>query len=146
MNLEPGFIAWLAIGSNIVHVWYLIGFRNRAIVMFEWFWAYPDLQAWSAAHHQPHFSSLIWSFIHARSGAKYSRSAPGSPFPLAGDRLHGVLPRFARSHRQHRPQLLSGRGALVDRALVERSRKSRRLAERAVKLELVDVRERIARA
>jgi NADH dehydrogenase len=33
-----GFVAWLAwLG---VHIWYLIGFRNRAIVMFEWFWAY----------------------------------------------------------------------------------------------------------
>lgn len=33
-----GLIAWLA--WLVVHVWYLIGFRNRAIVMFEWFWAY----------------------------------------------------------------------------------------------------------
>ena len=33
-----GFIAWLA--WLVVHIWYLIGFRNRAIVMFEWFWAY----------------------------------------------------------------------------------------------------------
>jgi NADH dehydrogenase len=33
-----GFIAWLA--WLAVHIWYLIGFRNRAIVMFEWFWAY----------------------------------------------------------------------------------------------------------
>jgi NADH dehydrogenase len=33
-----GFIAWLA--WLLVHIWYLIGFRNRAIVMFEWFWAY----------------------------------------------------------------------------------------------------------
>jgi NADH dehydrogenase len=24
----------------MVHIWYLIGFRNRLIVMFEWFWAY----------------------------------------------------------------------------------------------------------
>ncbi len=33
-----GFVAWLA--WLVVHIWYLIGFRNRAIVMFEWFWAY----------------------------------------------------------------------------------------------------------
>ena len=33
-----GFIAWLA--WLVVHIWYLIGFRNRVIVMFEWFWAY----------------------------------------------------------------------------------------------------------
>jgi NADH dehydrogenase len=33
-----GFVAWLA--WLLVHIWYLIGFRNRVIVMFEWFWAY----------------------------------------------------------------------------------------------------------
>jgi NADH dehydrogenase len=33
-----GFLAWLA--WLVVHIWYLIGFRNRMIVMFEWFWAY----------------------------------------------------------------------------------------------------------
>jgi NADH dehydrogenase len=33
-----GFVAWLA--WLVVHIWYLIGFRNRMIVMFEWFWAY----------------------------------------------------------------------------------------------------------
>jgi NADH dehydrogenase len=33
-----GFLAWLA--WLFVHVWYLIGFRNRAIVLFEWFWSY----------------------------------------------------------------------------------------------------------
>ncbi len=33
-----GFLAWVA--WLFVHIWYLIGFRNRTIVMFEWFWAY----------------------------------------------------------------------------------------------------------
>lgn len=33
-----GFLAWLA--WLFVHLWYLIGFRNRFIVMFEWFWSY----------------------------------------------------------------------------------------------------------
>jgi len=33
-----GFLAWLA--WLFVHIWYLIGFRNRIIVMFEWFWSY----------------------------------------------------------------------------------------------------------
>jgi NADH dehydrogenase len=33
-----GFVAWLAwLG---IHVFFLIGFRNRALVMFEWAWAY----------------------------------------------------------------------------------------------------------
>lgn len=33
-----GFIAWLT--WVIVHLYLLIGFRNRIIVMFEWAWAY----------------------------------------------------------------------------------------------------------
>lgn len=34
-----GWIFWLA-----VHIVYLIGFRNRALVMFQWMWAYLTLQ------------------------------------------------------------------------------------------------------
>jgi NADH dehydrogenase len=33
-----GFIAWLA--WLAVHVWYLIDFRNRLLVMFDWAWSY----------------------------------------------------------------------------------------------------------
>jgi NADH:quinone reductase (non-electrogenic) len=33
-----GFIAWLA--WLFVHLFYLIGFRNRFLVLFDWFWAY----------------------------------------------------------------------------------------------------------
>ncbi len=33
-----GFIAWLA--WLLVHIWYLIGFRNRLLVMFDWAWSY----------------------------------------------------------------------------------------------------------
>ncbi len=33
-----GFLAWLA--WLTVHIWYLIGFRNRFVVMFTWFWSY----------------------------------------------------------------------------------------------------------
>ena len=33
-----GFIAWLM--WLFLHVFFLIGFRNRFAVMFEWFWAY----------------------------------------------------------------------------------------------------------
>lgn len=33
-----GFLAWVA--WIVVHVFYLIGFRNRAFVMFDWTWAY----------------------------------------------------------------------------------------------------------
>jgi NADH:ubiquinone reductase (H+-translocating) len=33
-----GFIAWMA--WLFIHILYLIGFRNRAVVMLEWLWAY----------------------------------------------------------------------------------------------------------
>ena len=33
-----GFVAWLA--WLVVHIWYLIGFRNRFVVMFSWAWSY----------------------------------------------------------------------------------------------------------
>ena len=33
-----GFVAWMA--WLLVHIWYLIGFRNRLVVMFTWAWSY----------------------------------------------------------------------------------------------------------
>lgn len=33
-----GFIAWLA--WLFVHIWYLIGFRNRVVVLLQWAWSY----------------------------------------------------------------------------------------------------------
>jgi NADH dehydrogenase len=37
-----GFFAWVA--WIIVHIFYLIGFRNRMLVMIQWFWAYITFQ------------------------------------------------------------------------------------------------------
>jgi NADH dehydrogenase len=37
-----GFLAWAA--WCVVHIFFLIGFRNRLIVMFEWAWAYVTRQ------------------------------------------------------------------------------------------------------
>jgi NADH dehydrogenase len=33
-----GFIAWLA--WLLVHIYYLVGFKNRVVVLFQWVWAY----------------------------------------------------------------------------------------------------------
>jgi NADH dehydrogenase len=33
-----GLLAWLA--WLVVHIWYLIGFRNRLVVMITWAWSY----------------------------------------------------------------------------------------------------------
>jgi NADH dehydrogenase len=37
-----GHVAWLF--WLLVHLWYLIGFRNRVIVLFDWAWAYISFQ------------------------------------------------------------------------------------------------------
>ncbi len=37
-----GFVAWLA--WLLVHIFFLIGFRNRFVVLFEWAWAYATYQ------------------------------------------------------------------------------------------------------
>jgi NADH dehydrogenase len=37
-----GFFAWLAWG--MIHVYFLIGFRNRTLVMFQWMWSYLTFQ------------------------------------------------------------------------------------------------------
>src|SRR6185295_1871692 len=37
-----GFFAWLL--WVFVHIFFLIGFRNRVIVMFEWAWSYITFQ------------------------------------------------------------------------------------------------------
>jgi NADH dehydrogenase len=38
-NLKlSGFLAWWA--WLVVHIWYLIGFRNRLVVIFDWAWSY----------------------------------------------------------------------------------------------------------
>jgi NADH:quinone reductase (non-electrogenic) len=37
-----GFVAWLL--WIFIHIWFLIGFRNRLIVMIEWAWAYLTYQ------------------------------------------------------------------------------------------------------
>jgi NADH dehydrogenase len=37
-----GFLAWVA--WTFIHVYYLIGFRNRVIVLLEWAWAYVTYQ------------------------------------------------------------------------------------------------------
>jgi NADH:ubiquinone reductase (H+-translocating) len=37
-----GFVAWLLWG--FVHIYFLIGFRNRLTVMMDWFWAYVTFQ------------------------------------------------------------------------------------------------------
>ena len=37
-----GFIGWLFWG--VAHIWYLVGFRSRVVVSFEWIWSYLTFQ------------------------------------------------------------------------------------------------------
>ena len=59
-----GWLAWLA--WLAVHIWYLIGFRNRLLVMFDW----------------------AWSYLTYRRGARLitgGRLLPGAPLELPRD-------------------------------------------------------------
>ena len=66
-----GFLAWLAwLG---VHIWYLIGFRNRLLVMFDW----------------------AWSYITYRRGARLitgGRLMPGPPIAHSESAQHAEVP------------------------------------------------------
>ena len=37
-----GFLAWMA--WLLIHIFYLIGFRNRVVVLIQWAWAYLTFQ------------------------------------------------------------------------------------------------------
>ena len=41
-SASPGWIAWLLWG--VVHIFFLIGFRNRLVVALDWLWAYLTFQ------------------------------------------------------------------------------------------------------
>ena len=45
-----GFLAWVA--WLAIHIFYLIGFRNRVLVLISWAWSYLDLPTWGEDHHR----------------------------------------------------------------------------------------------
>ena len=45
-----GFIAWLS--WLFIHIFFLIGFRNRVVVMFQWAWSYLTYARWATADHR----------------------------------------------------------------------------------------------
>ena len=45
-----GFLAWLT--WIFVHIFFLIGFRNRVMVLFQWAWSYLTFSSGRAAHHR----------------------------------------------------------------------------------------------
>jgi NADH dehydrogenase len=66
-----GYFAWLL--WLIAHIWFLIGFRNRVVVMFDWAWAY-----WTFERH-----ARIVTGDTARREPRPSVSRPAAPAPRA---------------------------------------------------------------
>src|SRR5688572_15086995 len=63
--------------------------------------------------------------------------------PRAGELLECVLPRLARAESEHLAEALARLFIAVDRALIQRSLVARRFTQRAVELELQDVRKEV---
>src|SRR5215472_9996281 len=63
---------------------------------------------------------------------------------LAGEHLERFRPRLARPQAQHSPQAFAGLRVAVNRALVQRTVVTGRLAKPAVKLELKDAGQKVA--
>lgn len=71
-----GRLAWLLWGA--VHIYFLIGFRKRLVVLVNWLWTWPVSArgAWLITGHEPS-RSVPGSRCHALSAA--TASASGSP-------------------------------------------------------------------
>jgi NADH dehydrogenase len=76
-----GFLAWLA--WLFVHIWFLVGFRSRIVVMFTWFWSYVTYKRGAR---------LITSYA-ASHGPREPRL---SPAPRTATREAKVEPEHAR--------------------------------------------------
>jgi NADH dehydrogenase len=86
-----GFIAWLA--WLFIHIWYLIGFRNRLAVLLNWTWSYLSYKrgarlitstGWQPEHETRHFTVSSSSSARVRA-------------PRAGARSHGSVPPTRRA-------------------------------------------------
>jgi len=71
-----GLVGWWFWG--IAHVWYLIGFRSRVVVSFEWLWSYLTFQRGAR---------LITS-----GGADAAPASAAVPLPAANDPMPAILP------------------------------------------------------
>jgi NADH dehydrogenase len=60
-----GFLAWLL--WLLVHIFFLIGFRNRVIVMLQWAWSYVTFDRGARLITEPLRSRLVESPMPAAS-------------------------------------------------------------------------------
>ena len=70
-----GFLAWLL--WSVAHIYFLIGFRNRAVVAMNWAWNYLTFQRGTR-------------LITGITGSRIEDVAPPTIAPIP---IHGVLPR-----------------------------------------------------
>jgi NADH dehydrogenase len=86
-----GFLAWLAWG--LIHVLFLIGFRNRFLVMFEWSWQYVTFQRGARLITGP-----VGPLELAAAGSSPSRALPEtSALPSIGSPVAQTAPAPAPS-------------------------------------------------
>lgn len=73
----PAWVAWL-----VVHIFFLIGFRNRMAVLFQWAWSY-----WTYAKHARLIASRDWKRPERRGGVPAKE--PSSSLAGAGQSAAG---------------------------------------------------------
>jgi NADH:ubiquinone reductase (H+-translocating) len=82
-----GLVGWWFWG--IAHVWYLIGFRSRVVVSFEWLWSYLTRQRGArliTGRRQPEGTGAAAAAAPALPIAQRGRSGEGEPERERGQR------------------------------------------------------------
>ena len=77
---SPAWLAWL-----LLHLMFLVGFRNRIIVLFQWFWSSyrtTAAHASSRAHYAASMVRRAWSAQSHRSRRPPRRRLPSEPHPV----------------------------------------------------------------
>lgn len=84
-----GFVAWLA--WLFVHIWYLIGFRNRIVVLFNWAWSYLSYKRGARL-----IVATGWEAHHALPPAE--RRDDGAPAQLPAPPADARAPELVHPH------------------------------------------------
>ena len=75
-----GMLAWLI--WIFVHIFFLIGFRNRVMVLLEWAWAYADLQRGARLITWPWRAGAVRGPIGITGNTAESTNSRGIPIGL----------------------------------------------------------------
>ena len=77
-----GFIAWLS--WLFIHIFFLIGFRNRVVVMFQWAWSYLTYARWARLITGESRVIAVPSMEYAERAAAHAGGAPAEDTEGAG--------------------------------------------------------------